>query len=914
MPNRRAVPPIERRFGEESAAVTADLRDRLACVLGGAYAIERELGAGGMSRVFLAEERALGRRVVVKVLPPELAGELSAERFVREIQVAARLQHPHIVPLLNAGEADGLLYYTMPFVEGPSLREKLAAEGELPIADVARILREVTDALAYAHRRGVVHRDIKPENVLLHEAHAVVADFGVAKALTAAAEGGAERGVVTASGVAVGTPAYMAPEQAAADPHVDHRADLYALGALAYEMLTGRPPFAGGSAQQLIAAHLTRTPEPVAASRPSVPPALGALVMRCLEKSPADRPQTAEEVLRELEMVASASGQSLATAAARGPWRRWGASAAVAAALVLAVLTAVAAIVGTRHQAAESALDANRVAVDIFENRTGDPRLEPVGAMAADWITRGIAETGLVDVIDVETQLATQGELAGGLRRSNATNGRPWGRTLAQQAGAHTLIAGSYYLHGRGDSIQFESRIIDAATGRVLQSVPPVSAAVAAPVTGVDLLRRRVMGTLATLFDPGFTAREELAGRPPTYEAYEEFIEGSRAHDRGELGEAVRRYTRAYDLDSTFALAAVNAAADNFYLGRCGQTDSLARVLHDSRARLAPFDGAMLDRQVAKCHGDWPEAYRAAKRMLELSPRSLEARVLAAKGAWENNRPREALELLRTIDPARSALRGWATEYYDIWTGALDAVGDYERELATAERWARDYPGDLYARSATLQPLAALRRGREVQQRLGELLSLPEGSLSDKEQLTLVVARALHVHGDVESARRVARELVLWMNARPFAEAAGEAHRAYMAQALYCAGELREARQVLTRLAREYPDRAAYLGRLGTIAARLGDREEAQRISALLAAWKGTYLNGQPSLHRARIAALLGDRSQATALLRQALSEGLQPTGYRGATAYDDSGLQHDIDLESLHGYRPYDDLLRPKG
>jgi hypothetical protein len=320
----------------------------------------------------------------------------------------------------------------------------------------------------------------------------------------------------------------------------------------------------------------------------------------------------------------------------------------------------------------------------------------------------------------------------------------------------------------------------------------------------------------------------------------------------------------------------------------------------------------MLDRQVAKCHGDWPGAYRAARRLLELSPRSLEARVLAAKGAWEINRPREALELLQNIDPASSALRGWVTLYYDMWTDALDAVGDYAQELAVADQWVRDYPADPSPRGLRLRALAALGRGREVE--LEEFLSLPGGSIEDKEQLALVIARGLHVHGDVESARRVARELVVWMSARPSVEVAGEAHRAYMAQALYCAGALREARQVLTQLARDYPDRAAYLGRLGTIAARLGDRAEAQRISARLAAWKGAYLNGQPSLHRARIAALLGDRGQATALLRQALSEGLQPTGYRGATAYDDSGLQHDIDLEALHGYPPYDQLMRPTG
>jgi serine/threonine-protein kinase len=211
------------------------LRQRLDAALTGAYEIERELGGGGMSRVFLATERALGRQVVVKVLPPEMAEGVSADRFTREVRLAARLQHPHIVPLLSAGDADGLPWFTMPFVEGESLRARLARAGELPVAEALRTMREVASALAYAHGRGIVHRDIKPENVLLSEGAAMVSDFGVAKALADAGESGGA--TLTSLGVALGTPAYMAPEQGMADPRTDHRADIYAFGVLAYELL-----------------------------------------------------------------------------------------------------------------------------------------------------------------------------------------------------------------------------------------------------------------------------------------------------------------------------------------------------------------------------------------------------------------------------------------------------------------------------------------------------------------------------------------------------------------------------------------------------------------------------------------------------------------------------------------------------
>jgi len=275
----------------------ADLLEALQENLGSQYRIERELGGGGMSRVFLAEDKALGRRVVIKVLSPELAAVISADRFQREVRLAAALQHPHIVPLLTAGQAGDTLYYTMPFIEGESLRARLSREHELPVAETVRLFREIVDAIAYAHRQGIVHRDIKPDNILLSQHHAVVTDFGIAKALTAA--GGAA--TLTATGVSIGTPAYMAPEQATGDAGVDHRADIYSLGALAYEMLAGEPPFRGATAQALIAAQLTKTATPLTESRPAVPAELAAAIHRCLEKRPADRFQHAEELLAALE-------------------------------------------------------------------------------------------------------------------------------------------------------------------------------------------------------------------------------------------------------------------------------------------------------------------------------------------------------------------------------------------------------------------------------------------------------------------------------------------------------------------------------------------------------------------------------------------------------------------------------------
>lgn len=289
-----------------------DFAADVAAALTGQYAIERELGCGGMATVYLGLDLKHRRDVAIKVLRPDLAATIAGDRFVREIEIAARLQHPHIVGVLDSGRVGDVLYYVMPYIAGESLRQRLSRQGELPLGEGIRILRGIIEALAYAHYEGVVHRDIKPENVLIIESggrgpsrlHAMVADFGVAKALTDSAA--LMHSDLTSSGIAVGTPAYMAPEQAAADPNIDHRCDIYSAGVVAYEMFVGRPPFIGSSARQTIAAHITQTPEPVGQMRPAVPPAVETLVMRCLEKRPADRWQSAEDMLSHLDHLTGA--------------------------------------------------------------------------------------------------------------------------------------------------------------------------------------------------------------------------------------------------------------------------------------------------------------------------------------------------------------------------------------------------------------------------------------------------------------------------------------------------------------------------------------------------------------------------------------------------------------------------------
>ena len=319
------------------------LHAEVQAALSASYVLERELPRGGMSRVFVATETALRRRVVIKVLDPDLTATLSTERFRREIGLAARLQHPHIVPLLSSGTAGTHLYYTMPFVDGESLRDRMNRERPMAIADIVIIIEAVARALAYAHEEGIVHRDMKPENVMFFHGQAVVLDFGIGKALMKATTSESDQLRITQVGMSLGTPMYIAPEQAAGSPALDHRADLYALGVVAYEMITGHAPFVHRSPQKVIEAHATQKPEPMSARRPGLPRRLDAVVMRMLEKQPADRPATGDDIVKALAEPGttrtSGHGAVMETMASAPFWVPWViAGAATVVALLMTIL------------------------------------------------------------------------------------------------------------------------------------------------------------------------------------------------------------------------------------------------------------------------------------------------------------------------------------------------------------------------------------------------------------------------------------------------------------------------------------------------------------------------------------------------------------------------------------------------
>ena len=466
----------------------AAIRDQLAQALREQYVVEREIGGSGMSRVFIAHEAALGRKVVIKVLTPELASEISAERFAREIRLAASLQQANIVPLLAAGSAAGLPYYTMPLVEGRSLRDRLARDGALPVGEGMSILRDIARALAYAHAHGVVHRDIKPGNVLLSGGTAVVTDFGIAKALGEARDADAQS-TLTRTGMAIGTPAYMAPEQATGDPNTDHRADLYAFGCLAYEIFAGTPPFQRSTAHELIAAHITVTPPPVSSARREVPAPVSALIAQCLEKHPAKRPASAEDLLASLDGV---------TPQPVLPYRRRRRGLVVGgAALVVAV---VGAIGYARYHAPPDPLTVDAIP---FLNLAHDTTLQYLSSGISDELLTGLRQVSGIRIINRQMAYRYQG-------RSDIDV-----RTVARDLGVRCLITGT--LREAGGTLTISAQLNDGQTGGELWAQTFAFARNDLGSTTGDIVRT-LSDTLRARFPETFrrAPRPPRAPAPPT--------------------------------------------------------------------------------------------------------------------------------------------------------------------------------------------------------------------------------------------------------------------------------------------------------------------------------------------------------------------------------------------------------------
>lgn len=597
--------------------MTDSVLESLQVSLSSAYRIERELGGGGMSRVFLAEELRFGRKVVIKVLPPDVSGAVNAERFEREIRVVARLQHPHILPLLTAGESEGLLYYTMPFVQGESLRERMVREGRVPIEAALRITSEVADALACAHSEGVIHRDIKPENVLLSAGHAVVADFGIAKAISVAKTtvgGGQEDSGLTQLGTSLGTPAYMSPEQAAGEEHLDGRTDIYSLGCVLYEMLAGRQPFTGASVAALIAKRFTETPVGLRTIDSAISIEAERIVARAMGREPSERFGTAGEMVRDL---------AAATASGSGPNRRADATPSVAV-LPFANLSANA----------DDEYFSDGITDEVI-NALAHVRGIRVAARTSAFVFKGQR----VDLRNIAQQLCVQTILEGSVRR----------------AGSRVRI--SVQLVSAADGLHLWSERYDRELADVFALQDEIAQAIS------RALEETLGGGVGTQKRDAASEQTERTARGPVNPgAYDMYLRGRFLFEQYSAIEAIACCERAVAIDPNFALAHTVYAWANIL---AANVNLLPALIAYPRARSAASRALSLEPDLPEAllaHGfvawwfDWDmsRAQILARKTLALAPGLANAHELLALtllGAERFDQGVESIERAYAIDP-----------------------------------------------------------------------------------------------------------------------------------------------------------------------------------------------------------------------------------------------------------------------
>jgi len=860
--------------------VPEQLRDQLQITLGTAYTLGRELGGGGMSRVFLAREEALGRDVVVKVLAPELAAGISAERFGREIKLAAALQAPHIVPVHAAGvTTDGLPYYTMPYVRGESLRARLA-QGPIPLNEATAILRDVATALEYAHAHGLVHRDIKPENVLLSGRTAVVTDFGIAKALSASktqAPDGPAGGTLTQLGTSLGTPAYMAPEQAAGDA-VDARADLYAWGLMAYELLAGRHPFAGKtSAQQLIAAQIAEAPTPLGTVAPAVPRALAALVMACLAKAPAERPANAGALLAALDATPSASGSHPTDARTRrlAPLALAGVALLVLAGGAWAWRSRAGAVAGVPATASDAP---PLVAVLPFETSAGAGGVvadSTFGEGLGDAITGKLARLQGLRVIDRASVRSVDGA---------AQHPQAAGRTLGAD---YVLRATLRWARGADGQprVQVSPVLVRVSDGTTRWAGEPAVVSPADAFTIQGTLATEVAEALDVALAPAERAR---LARPATTDtaAFAALERGRRLWDRAQSGtqsdqmQALREFERAYQRDPQYA-------------------DALGWAAHALR-RVAQYGGLPLG---------YDSAAVLARRALALDPGQPEAVFTLSMVALRQGRPAEGLQLVEHAARAFPSSALLQSHLASIRLQAGDSVGAVDavtRAVALAPRSLEVFVGGMRA-------MALLRRFDDVRDLLARARALEpeapsvqiwEAYLAWAAGDTAGLSRAVRVarangalHGALNlflllsSDAALRQELATSSLASVGAMTARDSDEYYFQKAgLFLArGEAARARaladsgyRVVTALLAGLPagtaDAAFWLRELAWYAAARGDRPAA--LAALARAAADPLIPGRPggqedaaqTCYSARVYGLLGDTEAMLPHLRRCLT------------------------------------------
>lgn len=836
-----------------------DLEARVADALADRYRIVGRLGEGGTAVVFLAWEKKHDRRVVLKVMRPDAQVLFGQDRFLEEVRLASALSHPHILPFIDSGRADGLLYYVMPHVEGEPLYERLQREAPLPVTSAVPLLRDVAEALAYAHDEGIVHRDLKPGNVLCAGAHAYLMDFGVAKALRSAPEGAPR----TRVGFVPGTPRYMAPEQIEARPDVGPPADVFAWGQLAHECLTGAVRPSPWTTGEQVAERLRDT-------HPDLPRGITRLVARALSPEPEARPE-AREIVAELDRLTGAVDTRDGRVTAR-PRRSAGWLLGTAASGIVLVfgLTRGAGAPG----AATAAALPGPVAVAEFRNETGDPSLDFVGRLAGDWLTQGLQDLDVAQVVPWPSALAASGEA----RAAGAVDPTPH---LREATGARTVVAGAFYRVG--EELRFQAEVVDADRQRVRLALESVRVPADRPEDGIAELRDRIMGGLAVLGGARAGALPGLANRAPTFEAYRLFDRAMSHYLAQEYTQATPVFLEAYARDTTFTMSLLYGATTAWNHGDRELTDSLVRVVGERRARLSEYDDLRWQFLDAMLRADGQEILRVLRRSESIAPGS-QAGYNLARQAIMMNRPAEALEALAPIDPDNGPMRGWA-QYWTQVTHANHLLGRHAEESRAAREMVRRHPERTLAPVLEARALAAAGDLTALEVSLEGSAVRPPRTYWSHGAALVVAGEELLAHASPETARPYLLRALEWLDRQIEAEPDYEAHGYWKGSALYDLGRWEEALATFVALLESNPTSTAYLGMAAVAAARVGDREAAERY---LSPESWGYEVGDRLVYAARAAAILGEPDRALDALAQSLDHGSSGFPWMHASGHHD--------------------------
>ncbi|MDH3222591.1 MAG: protein kinase [Gemmatimonadota bacterium] len=851
--------PAEPLTGE---LLLANLRD----ALGDRYDIRGEVGRGGMALVFLAHERKHDRRVALKVMRPEIAAVYGRERFEQEVRVAAQLNHPHILGLIDSGEVDGLLYYVMPFIDGETLRERLDREGPWTGVRALRLLRQIAEALDHAHARGVIHRDLKPGNVLCAGDHPYIMDFGVAKTVPQAGNGNPD---LTRPGVALGTPRYMAPEQALGGVPVDHRADLYAWGVLACELLTGLRSTATGIGFEVRGLE-------AAAAGGGISPVLVEAVRRCLRPNPEDRYESAAALVTALDRDPSSMDRE-----SKVPVRTWVGLAALLAGVTAASIWAMR----PSEEAVAGVPISTPLAVAPFSNETGSPELDAVGRMAGDWIAQGLQQLGTVPVLPWPAALeaAERGKAeAGGFRQDLANY-------LSQELGAGTVITGSIYQIG--EDVQLGAVVTDVTRGRIVSAPEPILTSQGQIHEAIRLLRNRIMGSLAFSTDERFVDGPALSTAPPTFASYRDFNRGIDRFLSQDYAEASELFHSAWTKDTTFLVSRVYEARALFNQSQYDAADETLDFIEARDGRLSEYAALEVEFIRAARAGDGARALELSEAAAALGPNSRAGWNHAAM-AVQLNRPREAIRTLLAIDPDRGAMRGWA-QYWTQLAHASHLLRDYAGEEGYAREMWRRYPERRVATVLIARSLAAAGGGERLQAALDEFRILPPLTYWSYGAAVTTAGLELVHHGHPAEGNRMLEHAVEWFRTELTVAPGDRGFRYWLAMAQYGLQQWDEAVVTLEALAADFPERGNYQDFHALAVARTtGDRQAALRVADDPAAG---HQRGDHLAYRARLESILGAPDRAISLLSEAMQRGVDDFSWLHARAHHDLLPLHEV-------------------